>query len=65
MPYTLLPNGSVLVNSTFADGTSGVRNIGFGGNSLLSTKSSGLGVSVENQKHGLPRIDHRTDGQPL
>ena len=48
-PYSLLPNGSVLVNSSFADGTSGVRNIGFGGNSFLSTKSSNLSVSVENQ----------------
>ena len=29
----------MLVNSTFADGTSGVRNIGFGGSANLSTKS--------------------------
>ena len=48
-PYTQLPNGSVLVNSTFADGTSGVRNIGFGGSSNLSTKSANINVSAENQ----------------
>ena len=48
-PYTLLPNGSVLVNSTFADGTSGVRNIGFGGSSNLSTSSATLSVGGVNQ----------------
>jgi hypothetical protein len=48
-PYTLLPNGSVLVNSTFADGTSGVRNIGFGGSANLSTRSENGTVGVSNQ----------------
>ncbi|MEP6619643.1 MAG: TonB-dependent receptor [bacterium] len=48
-PYTLLPNGSVLVNSTFADGTSGVRNLSFGGNSSLSTKASNVSFSGINQ----------------
>ncbi len=48
-PYTLLPNGTVLVNSSFADGTSGVRNLSFGGNSSLSTKSDNAAVSVINQ----------------
>ena len=48
-PYTLLPNGSVLINSTFSDGTSGVRNIGFGGSSNLSTKSTNLSGGVTNQ----------------
>jgi len=48
-PYTLLPNGSVLVNSTFADGTSGVRNIGFGGSSSLSTMSANISVGGANQ----------------
>src|SRR6185436_5789950 len=48
-PYTLLPNGSVLINSTFADGTSGVRNIGFGGNSNLSTKSTNFSIGASNQ----------------
>ena len=48
-PYTLLPNGSVLINSSFADGTSGVRNIGFGGNSNLSTESTNISVGATNQ----------------
>ncbi|HEV7991523.1 MAG TPA: TonB-dependent receptor [Gemmatimonadaceae bacterium] len=48
-PYTLLPNGTVLVNSTFGDGTSGVRNLGFGGSSNLSTSSSGLTTELQNQ----------------
>ena len=48
-PYTLLPNGSVLVNSTFADGTSGVRNIGFGGSSNLSTRSGNVSIGGTNQ----------------
>ena len=48
-PYTLLPNGSVLVNSTFADGTSGVRNIGFGGSSNLSTRSGNVSIGGSNQ----------------
>jgi hypothetical protein len=48
-PYTLLPNGSVLVNSTFADGTSGVRNIGFGGSSNLSTSNANVSVNATNQ----------------
>ncbi len=39
-PYTLAPNGSVLINSTFADGSSGVRTIGFGGNPSLSTEAT-------------------------
>jgi Carboxypeptidase regulatory-like domain len=48
-PYTLLPNGSVLVNSTFADGTSGVRNIGFGGSANLSTQAENASVGISNQ----------------
>ena len=48
-PYTLLPNGSVLVNSSFQDGTSGVRTLGFGGSSNLSTSSSGLTTELQNQ----------------
>jgi len=47
--YTLLPNGTVLVNSTFADGTSGVRTLAFGGSSNLGTSSSGLTTELQNQ----------------
>ena len=48
-PYLPLPNGSVLVNSLFADGTSGVRTLGFGGNGFLGTSSSTLGTEAINQ----------------
>jgi hypothetical protein len=48
-PYASLPNGSVLVNSTFPDGTSSVRTAGFGGNPNLSTSNTTLGVSASNQ----------------
>lgn len=47
-PYLLLPSASVLVNSDFADGTSGVRSIGFGGSPSLSTKSSNLTLDASN-----------------
>jgi hypothetical protein len=47
--YTLLPNGTVLVNSTFDDGTSGVRTLAFGGSSNLNTSSSGLTTELQNQ----------------
>jgi hypothetical protein len=39
----------VLVNSAFEDGTSGVRTLGFGGSSNLSTSSSGLTTELQNQ----------------
>ncbi len=48
-PYALLPNGSVLINSTFADGTSGQRTIGFGGSSTLSTESTNFNIGFTNQ----------------
>jgi hypothetical protein len=48
-PYLTLPNGSVLVNSLFADGTSSVRNLAFGGNGVLGTSSSTLTTEVMNQ----------------
>jgi hypothetical protein len=58
-PYLTLPNGSVLVNSDFDDGTSGVRSIGFGGNPYIGTRSvtnsAGLGNQLSwfsgNNKH--------------
>jgi hypothetical protein len=47
--YAALPNASVLVNSTFADGTSGVRNVAFGGNPNLGTSNTTIGVNATNQ----------------
>jgi hypothetical protein len=48
-PYAELPNGTVLVNSTFADGTSGVRNLGFGGSANLGTSNSAVTTELQNQ----------------
>ena len=48
-PYIRMPNGSVLVNSVFADGTSGVRTLGFGGNGFMGTSSSTLTAEAINQ----------------
>ena len=46
-PYIRLPNGSVLINSTFADGSNGVSSIAFGGNSNLfaTNTTSNLGFN--------------------
>ncbi len=41
-PYLSLPSASVRINSTFDDGTNGVRNIGFGGNPSLGTSQTNL-----------------------
>ena len=47
-PYLDLPGGSVLVQSDFADGTSGVQAIQFGGTSLRSTGTTGS-LDLTNQ----------------
>ena len=47
-PYLTLPGGSVRVNSDFADGTSGVRSLGFGGSPQASTSSTNLNVAFNN-----------------
>ena len=48
-PFLSLPSGRVLVNSTFADGTSGVQSLGFGGNQSLNTSQSTKSVGLMNQ----------------
>jgi hypothetical protein len=47
-PYLNLPAGSVRVNSDFADGTSGVRSLGFGGSPSASTSGTNLNVAFSN-----------------
>jgi len=47
-PYLDLPAASILVNSAFDDGTSGVRNISVGGSNSLSPKSSNLTLDATN-----------------
>src|SRR5436190_13622063 len=48
-PYLHIPHGSVLVNSLFADGTSGVRTLGIGGNGFLGTSSRTRVAEAINQ----------------
>ncbi len=48
-PYLDLPSGSVLVASTFADGTGGVRPVLFGGSASLPTSQRTSSVGAMNQ----------------
>ena len=48
-PYTNIPNASVLVNSTFPDGTSSVGQVSFGGNPFIGTSGRNLGLNAGNQ----------------
>ncbi len=48
-PYVILPNGSVLINSTFADGTNGVNVINFGGSPSLNNTQSSSTFAFNNQ----------------
>lgn len=48
-PYLVSPNGSVRINSSFADGTNGVKNISFGGSPNLNAKQSTTTTSFTNQ----------------
>jgi carboxypeptidase family protein/TonB-dependent receptor-like protein len=47
-PYLDLPSGNVRINSTFADGTPSVQNIGFGGNPAMNTSVKTTGAMVTN-----------------
>ncbi len=48
-PYVNLPGGRVRVTSSFADGTTGVQNLSFGGNQFLGTSQSTSSLSAMNQ----------------
>ncbi|MEP6905793.1 MAG: hypothetical protein ABI875_06885, partial [Gemmatimonadales bacterium] len=48
-PYLLLPQGLVRVKSTFADGTSGVQNLQFGGSQSLNSTQTTNSVNFLNQ----------------
>ncbi|MDE3053146.1 MAG: carboxypeptidase regulatory-like domain-containing protein [Gemmatimonadota bacterium] len=48
-PYLALPSGSVLVNSSFPDGTDGLQNVTFGGSQFLSTTNADNSVDLRNQ----------------
>ncbi|MEA3246699.1 MAG: carboxypeptidase-like regulatory domain-containing protein [Gemmatimonadota bacterium] len=47
-PYLLMPGGTVRVNSTFADGTAGVKNVAFGGNAALNSRTSNQSLAFSN-----------------
>lgn len=48
-PFEALPNGSVRVNSTFADGTPSVQTISFGGSPFMNTSITTTTAQVMNQ----------------
>ncbi len=48
-PYLQMPGGVVRVNSDFADGTSGVQNLIFGGNQFLNSTTTTNSVGLLNQ----------------
>lgn len=48
-PYLFMPAGSVRVNSSFADGASGLQNLLFGGSPSLSSNGSGTTLNLLNQ----------------
>lgn len=48
-PYIELPSASVRVNSSFADGTSGVSNLLFGGNTSLPRNSNTFTSELQNE----------------
>ncbi len=47
-PYVFLPSGSVRVNSQFADGTSSVGNLQFGGSPALNNSNSSTTIAGNN-----------------
>lgn len=48
-PYLVLPNANVRIGSNFPDGTSGLKNIQFGGNPALNTSSLTTTLAFTNQ----------------
>ena len=48
-PYVELPGGRVRVNSSFADGTTGVQTLAFGGNQFLGLSQAASSLSGMNQ----------------
>lgn len=47
-PFTLLPMGSVRINSILPDGTNGLRTVSFGGNPFLGTRQTGTSAGILN-----------------
>src|SRR5262249_3355741 len=56
-PYIDLPNGNVLVSSDFANGTSGLQAIGFGGTPFTAS-STNTSVDLTNQSSWFSADNH-------
>lgn len=48
-PYLALPSGNVRINSSFSDGTNGVKSVAFGGSSVLATSQATTSLNFTNQ----------------
>ena len=47
-PYLFMPSGTVRINSTFADGTNGVKSVAFGGNAALNSSTTNRSIAFTN-----------------
>jgi Carboxypeptidase regulatory-like domain len=48
-PYLDMPSGTVLITSTFPDGSTGIKAVSFGGSSNLNTSQANTGTELTNQ----------------
>ena len=59
-PYMLVPGGRVQVASLLSDGSVGVRNVSFGGNTTMPTNTTSKSFQVSDELSWLPgRASHR------
>ena len=48
-PYLDMPSGTVLITSTFPDGSTGIKPVSFGGSSNMNTSQTNTGTELTNQ----------------
>jgi hypothetical protein len=48
-PYLAMPSGTVLITSTFPDGSTGIKPVAFGGSSNMNTSQTNTGTELTNQ----------------
>jgi hypothetical protein len=48
-PYLAMPSGTVLITSTFPDGSTGIKPVSFGGSSNMNTSQTNTGTEFTNQ----------------
>jgi hypothetical protein len=48
-PYLAMPSGTVLITSTFPDGSTGIKPVSFGGSSNINTSQTNTGTELTNQ----------------